>query len=195
MTLRKLPYNRLEPLLRHFLSTEEEESATELIYRLRAARRRGCVTPAQLQAVCYWKSPRAIHHIRSNSPGQVLAATRAALATRSERRRLEALMELRGISVPMASALLMLLDPKRYGVIDIRVWQLLRELGAVKKNAGGVGFGLNNWYQFLMIIRYFAKKLRVKARDIERTLFVVHREYQAGRLYKSDRGSNSRGQG
>lgn len=104
-------------------------------------------------------------------------------------------MELRGISVPMASALLMLLDPKRYGVIDIRVWQLLRELGAVKKNAGGVGFGLNNWYQFLMIIRYFAKKLRVKARDIERTLFVVHREYQAGRLYKSDRGSNSRGQG
>jgi hypothetical protein len=29
----------------------------------------------------------------------------------------------------MASALLTLLDPKRYGVIDIRVWQLLHRMG------------------------------------------------------------------
>jgi len=85
--------------------------------------------------------------------------------------------------VPMASALLTLLDPKRYGVIDIRVWQLLHKLGTVKKNPGGVGFNFGNWYQFLMIIRYFAKKFGVKARDIERTLFHVHKEYQAGRLY------------
>jgi hypothetical protein len=35
----------------------------------------------------------------------------------------------KGVSVPMASALLTLLDPKRYGVIDIRVWQLLHRMG------------------------------------------------------------------
>jgi hypothetical protein len=83
----------------------------------------------------------------------------------------------------MASAILTLLDPRRYGVIDIRVWQLLYKLGVVAQKPSGTGFNFNNWYRFLMIVRYFARKLRVNARDIERTLFVVHREYQKGRLY------------
>jgi len=187
MALTKLPYSRLEPLIREHLSIEEEESAAELIRRLRVVRKRGYVTPAELEAVCYWKSPRAIQYIRSNSPAHVRATTRSALATRSERRRLEALRQLKGVSVPMASALLMLLNPKRYGVIDIRVWQLLHEVGTVTKNADGVGFSFKNWYQFLVILRYFAKKLGVSARDVERTLFIVHKEYQAGRLYKYSR--------
>jgi hypothetical protein len=78
----------------------------------------------------------------------------------------------------MASAILMLLYPRRYGVIDIRVWQLLHTVGSVRKAPSGVGFSFNNWYQFLMIIRYFAQKHGVKARDIERTLFLVHRHFK-----------------
>lgn len=183
MALRKLPYSRLEPLIRKHLSNKEEESTAELVRRLRAARKRSYLTPYELEAVCYWKSPRAIQYIRSNSPARIRARTRSALATRSERRRLEALRQLKGVSVPMASALLMLLNPKRYGVIDIRVWQLLHKVGTVTKNAEGVGFTFKNWYQFLVLLRYFAKKLGVGARDIERTLFIVHKEYQAGRLY------------
>jgi len=183
MPLRQIPYERLGPLIRDHLSTEEEPKATDLTHQMRAARRRGYLTPAELETVCYWKSPRAIGHIRANSPEEVRSATRAALRSRSERRRLEALTGLRGVSIPMASALLMLVDPKRYGVIDIRVWQLLHKLGTVSKNPAGVDFNFRNWYQFLMIIRHFARKFRVKARDIERTLFLVHKEYQAGRLY------------
>jgi hypothetical protein len=96
MALTKLPYSRLEPLIREHLSIEEEESVAELIRRLRVARKRGYVTPAELEAVCYWKSPRAIQYIRSNSPAQIRATTRSALATRSERLRLEALRQLKG---------------------------------------------------------------------------------------------------
>ena len=55
-------------------------------------------------------SPRTIHFIKGNSEARVRRATRRAFATRSERKRLEALLELRGVSVPMASALLMLLN-------------------------------------------------------------------------------------
>jgi len=47
------------------------------------------------------------------------------------------------------------------------------------------GFDFNNWYQFLMIIRYLAKNLHVDARDIERSLFLAHRAYQAGTLYRA----------
>ncbi len=184
MGLKKLPYSRLEPLIRAHLSIEEEKFAADLIHRLRAARKRGYLTAAELTAVCYWKSPRAIHHVRSNSPARVRAATRAALATRSEQRRLEELQQLRGVSVPMASAILTLLDPKRYGVIDIRVWQLLHKMGAVAQNADGVGFSSNNWLRFLVILRHFARKFEMTARDIERTLFAAHKEYQTGRLYK-----------
>jgi hypothetical protein len=183
VALRTIPYDRVEPLLREHLSTTEEAKTTELIRQLRAARERGYLTPAELEAVCCWKSPRGIRHIRTNSPEEIQAATRAALRTRSERKRLDALIGLNGVSIPMASALLMLVDPNRYGVIDIRVWQLLHKVGTVTKNAAGVDFNFRNWYQFLMIIRHFARKFRVKARDIERTLFLVHKEYQAGRLY------------
>jgi hypothetical protein len=66
----------------------------------------------------------------------------------------------------MASATLTLLSPQRYGVIDIRVWQLLHAHGVVTRNAVGVGLSAGNWRQFLGVIRHFARKLRVKARDV-----------------------------
>jgi hypothetical protein len=83
----------------------------------------------------------------------------------------------------MASAILMLTRPERYGVIDIRVWRLLHALGSVRKNSRGTGFTFNNWFNYLSIIRYHAKRLGVSARDVERTLFKYHKEIQVGPLY------------
>lgn len=182
MALKRLPYRRLAPLIRDYLSAEDEETES-LIRELRPARERGYLTPSELEAVCRWKSPRALQHIKNNSPARVRGATSRALETRSERRRLETLLELEGVSVPMASAILMLLNPKRYGVIDIRVWQILHAVGAVTKKPKGVGFTFANWYQFLMIIRYLAKQFGVTAREVERALFKAHRKYQKGILY------------
>ena len=183
MALKKLPYRKVRVLLTRYLSTEEDAETVVLIRELRQARVRGYLTRNELEKVCRWKSARAIHLIKSNSIARIRTATRRALATKSERRRIEALMTLDGVSVPMASAILMLLQPRRYGVIDIRVWQLLYAMGAITKKSSGVGFNFNNWYQFLMIIRYFAKKLGVGARDIERSLFLAHQEFQKGTLY------------
>jgi len=183
MALKQIPYTRLEPLLRDCLSRSEDKGTLALVQKLRPARRRRYLTPGELEAVCRWKSARAIRHIRANSPWRVRSTTRRALTTHSERQKLELLRTLHGVSVPMASAILTLLDPRRYGVIDIRVWQLLYKLGVVAQKPSGTGFNFNNWYRFLMIVRHFSRKLGVTARDIERTLFVVHREYQRGRLY------------
>src|SRR6516164_2214885 len=125
VALKKLPFRNVRELLKQHLSTEEDVKTVVLIRELRHARLRGYLTREELEKVCRWKSPRAIRLIKDNSVARVRAATRRAIATRSERRRLEALRTLDGVSVPMASAILMLLDPHRYGVIDIRVWQLL----------------------------------------------------------------------
>jgi hypothetical protein len=173
----------LSSLVRRHLSAEEDERTTLLSRRLRAAKARGYLTKGELEAVCRWKSARAIPHIQANTHHRVRAATAAAMATGSERRRLEALLQLKGVSVPMASAALMLLYPKRYGVIDIRVWQLLFVVGAVNEKQGGVNFSVENWLEFLVILRRLASKLGVSARAIERTLFDVHKADQKDRLY------------
>lgn len=187
MPLKPIPYTRLEPLLRECLSESEDETTLALMRRLRPARGRRYLTPGELEAVCRWKSARAIQHIRANTPRKVRSATLRALATRSERQRLEVLRTLKGVSVPMASAILTLLDPRRYGVIDIRVWQLLYKLRVVRQKPSGTGFNFDNWSRFLTIVRHFSRKLSVNARDIERTLFIVHRKYQKDRLYASGR--------
>ena len=109
------------------------------------------------------------------------------LATRDEGLRLDALLSLKGVSVPMASAILMFLDPKRYGVIDIRAWQLLYAERVVTDNAKGTKFTLEQWLQFLGILRRLASRLGVTARAVELTLFNVHKARQEGTLYRRTR--------
>jgi len=177
---------RLVALVRaHLASGEgEAEDTTRLVGDLRRARRRGHLTRRELEAVCHWKSPRAIWYVRSNSPAAVRAATRLALGTRDEEARVRALIVLKGVSVPMASSVLMLLDPRRYGAIDIRVWQLLRRGGHVTGSPSGAGLGVGHWLQFLAVLRAVAAALGVKARDAERALFDLHRRRQRGTLYR-----------
>ena len=183
MALGKLPQKQLRNLLKDHLVLREDPDTATLIRALRQARRRGYLTPAELEKVCRWKSARAIHHIKKNSAARVRIATRIALVTQNECRRLEALMSLDGVSVAMASAILTLLNPRRYGVIDIRVWQLLYGMGAVTKNPSGVGLSFDHWHQFLMIVRQFAEEFHVSARDIEKSLFSAHQAYQKETLY------------
>ena len=169
---------RLEALVRKHLSVEEDGDTVLLSTRLLVAKRRGYLTPLELESVCRWKSARAIRRVRENTHHRVRAATGAALASRNEQRRLEALLQLRGVGIPMASALLTLVEPKSYGVIDIRVWQLLYTLRMVRENPKGTQFRLDHWDQFLAILRRLASKLGVTARDIERTLFDAHKARQ-----------------
>src|SRR5947207_6680121 len=185
MPLQKIPYNKLEPLIKKYLDTEEHEGTSMLIIELRPAKRRGYLLKSELVKICKWKSPRAIQLIISNSQNSVNKFTREAFATRSEKRKMELLTKLSGVSAPMASSILTLLNPKRYGVIDIRVWELLYTMGTMRSNAKAVNFKFSEWYQYLVIIGQFANKFNVKARDIERTLFNVHQEYQQGNLYDS----------
>jgi hypothetical protein len=96
---------------------------------------------------------------------------------------MELLTGLRGVGVPMASAILTLLDPRRYGVLDIRAWQLLFAIRSVGANRRGQGFTIVQWEQYLDALRYHARRLRTTARAIEYTLFLCHRKFQHGLLY------------
>lgn len=184
MTMRQPKYKTLKGLLSHELVTDEDPSTADLIKSLRHIKREKVLTKPELVTICRWKSSRGIHHIVANHGLTVRSLTGKALTTRNEQKRLAYLTTLRGVSVPMASAILTLIDPKRYGVIDIRVWQLLFAINSVRKNPKGIGFTFKQWYHYLCKLRFHAKELGVSVRAVERTLFHYHREIQEGNLYE-----------
>ena len=183
MAVGRLPRASVESLVRDHLVPSEDAGTANLIVLLRDARRRGYLTRGEFLKVCAWKSARTSGHARSNNHHRVRHATAAVLGTHDERERLEALLALHGVGVPTASAILTMLEPRRYGVIDIRVWQLLHALGAVEGNAAGVGLRPDHWLQFLRVLRDLSAHTGLAARTVERSLFAAHRTYQEGLLY------------
>ena len=181
--LGRVPYQSVEALLRRELVEEDPATAT-LMGELAEVRRCGWFTRGELLRMCRWKSPRALRHYAANRAAAVRRISRAVLTARSEERRLELLTRLRGVSVPTASAVLTLIDPRRYGVLDIRAWQLLFGLGAVDRKPAGRGFAPRDWLDYLAQLRLHARRLGVTARAVEYTLFQCHRKFQKGRLYR-----------
>jgi len=181
--LRRLGHATLDALLARELVRAEDAATAALIRDLAHVRRRGRFTRAEFRRMCRWKSPRARRLWESNSSASIRAVSRAVLATRDERRRMELLTGLSGVGVPMASAILTLLDPRRYGVLDIRAWQLLFAIRSVEANRRGQGFTIAQWEVYLAALRHHAGRLGVSARAIEYTLFLCHRKRQRGTLY------------
>ena len=175
--------------LARFLDTHvlvpEDERTEAVMERVRRARARGYLTKGEFLAICNWKSPRARRHFESNTHHDIRFATQLAMSRRSERVRFDALTALTGVSAPMASAILTLTDPRRYGVIDIRVWKLLYQLGSVTTRPSGVGFRYPHWHSYLEILRQHAKRIGAEVRAVERTLFAHHRRHSRGRLYRA----------
>jgi hypothetical protein len=175
--------------LRLELVAEEEPSTAALIASLRSVRKAGEFGRSEFLAMCRWKSPRSAPRCEANSARAVRLVSRIALATRDERQRLEALCRLQGVGIPTASAILTLVDPRRYGVLDIRVWKLLYAIGAVERNPGGAGFRTEHWLQYLEHLRREARRRRVSVRRVEYSLFLHHQSRQRGLLYERRRTS------
>ena len=180
----RVPCRDLSPLLRALPRRPEDPGTARLIARLSGVRRAGEFGRRDFLDMCHWKSPRAMLHYRRHSAATVRRVSRAVLATRDEAERMALLTALKGVSVPTASAILTLLDPRRYGVLDIRVWQLLHAIGAVRARPDGRGFGVSHWLEFLTLIRAEARALGLTARAVEWMLFGYHQTVQTGRLYE-----------
>jgi hypothetical protein len=188
--VRRPPYPSLSALLDEELDRREDPGTLALVRRLRRLRRQGRLGRAAFLAMCRWKSPRASRQYARNSPARVRATLEAALQARDEARKLAALTGLVGVSVPVASAILTLLDPRRYGVLDIRVWQILFAMGVVTRRPSGRGFTAGDWLAYLVALRREAARLGAPVRAVEYSLFKCHERWQAGRLYDrvDDRG-------
>jgi len=178
-----MTFRDVSALLASELTLEEDPATHRLIQDLRVVRRRGYLTKREFLTICRWKSPRSSGLCETNSQHRIRRQSATALASRSERTRFEALTDLCGVGAPTASAVLTLTNPHRYGVLDIRVWQLLHELGSVTTKPGGVGFTFEDWHVYLVTLRDHAKALGVSVRAVEYSLFLHHQRVQRGPLY------------
>jgi hypothetical protein len=183
MPLHKIPHIDLDSLIKDNLVTDEHDITAQQIVELRPAKKRGYLTKSELEKICYWKSARAINYIKKNTPYKIRKITTEAFATKDDILKMELLTSLHGVGVPMASAILMLLNPNRYGVIDIRVWLLLFSMGVVDSNPTGKNLKISEYYSLLQLLRHYSKTFKVSARDIERTLFYYHIDHNKGNLY------------
>lgn len=185
VTMKAVLYPDLRALLENELLTDEDSEAAALMQELAHAKEDHKVSRGEFLRMCMWKSPRPKNHYEKNTDSDIQETFTKVFGTKSEQRRITLLTDLYGVEIPTASAILTLTDPDNYGVIDIRVWQLLYALKSVTSKPGGQGFTFKNWFHFLSKLRFFAKEFTVPVRRIERSLFEYQKRLQVGTLYRA----------
>ena len=168
-------YNSIHDLLENQLCTNETASAKKLINHMKKAKKKGFFTKNFLYDIIDWKSPRSKGHWKENTNPYVRRISKKFFQLIDDKERMSCLIELHGVGVPVASAILTVMNPINYGVIDFHVWQSLFQFGYVQEKEDGTNLSVENWLQFLKILRDLAQKYKVNVRDVERTLFDYHR--------------------
>ena len=187
------PYKSIEELLSKTIANTEPFE--EYFNQMKDTIKKGFLTPEELLDICRWKSPRTINKIETDKDKIKILTSKAfsikcedVISIRFEKvegEKIDILDNIKGVGVPMASAILTLTDPENYGVIDIRVWQVLFRLKKVDYDPEGQNFTKKHWTDFLKVIRNLSKEYKTRARDVERVLFYSHYLLQVGNLYET----------
>jgi hypothetical protein len=127
-------YENLQQLFEENRDDKEDDDVVEIINELSVIKKRGYFTGGEFLRMGMWKSPRPKNWYKKNQEEEIREISKKVFSTNYEKRRIELLTQLCGVQIPTASAILMLTDPKHYGVIDIRVWQVLYKYKSVKRN-------------------------------------------------------------
>ena len=117
-------YNNLFELIEDNLSTTEPSNWKDLFHRMEKAKIRGYLTKDEFLEVCIWKSPRPKRHYLSNSEASIKEISGEVFSSNSDEVKIGLLTTLKGVGIPVASAILTLLDPKNYVVLDLQIMKL-----------------------------------------------------------------------
>lgn len=166
------------------LPDSDDHRTIEMYAQNQYLKKQGYLTKLELLDILRWKSPRPLKHYESNNEKMVREITKLAFSAKNDMLKLHILTALNGVNYPAASAILMFYDPKRYPVLDIRVWKQLYAAKLVDSNPRGQNFSLQQCEQFFTIIRQMAQELNLTARQVEKRLFDYDRTTRKGRLYR-----------
>jgi len=109
-----------------------EKELEKAAFEAGAAIRGGDYSLGNLETVVRWKSERVLHYLVANSEAMIRKVLAVAASPETPvREAVEALTSLRGIDLPIASAILAAIAPERYNVLDFRA---LEALGHARHN-------------------------------------------------------------
>jgi hypothetical protein len=133
-----------------------------------------------LEEILRWKLRRQYGrqiHIRKSLENDVVSAVTACALniTHSDpgaldKVRLNLLMSLPGISCGVGSGILCLVYPERYGVIDFRVWDEIKET-SIGKQPVRRNFNFSHYQMYLSEIRSFSNEIGATVQEIDFTLW------------------------
>jgi hypothetical protein len=104
----------------------KEHELEKAAFEAGQAIRNGDLTLANVEAIVRWKSERAVHYLIGNSNEKIREVLAVATAPESSTEQaVNALQELHGVDIPVASAILAAIYPERYTVLDFRVLEAL----------------------------------------------------------------------
>ena len=107
-------------------SGEKEHELEKAAFDAGEAIRKGDYTLANLEAIVRWKSERAVHYLIGNSSEKIRRVLSVAASPESSTEAaVNALLELHGVDLPVASAILAAIYPERYTVLDFRALEAL----------------------------------------------------------------------
>lgn len=132
---------------------------------------KGFLNKSEFLNICLWKSRRPKKYYDENSEIEIITQTKLAFLESNDKTKIELLKKLRGVSIPTASAILSVTDPKNYPIIDIRCIESLKDLKLISWE----NINTKNWIEYIEIVRNLAQKHNKTAREIEKGLFAYNR--------------------
>jgi hypothetical protein len=105
---------------------EKEHELEKAAFEAGEAIRNGEYSLANLEAIVRWKSERAVHYLIGNSNEKIRRVLAVAASPESSTEAaVKALLELHGVDITVASAILAAIYPERYTVLDYRALEAL----------------------------------------------------------------------
>jgi hypothetical protein len=159
-----MPFTLQFPLEQMQQWADRYPGSDESVYEAGRKIRAGDYSRENLEEIVRWKSPRRAGLIANNTDAEIADALRLAVSATESRSAFAVLLGLSGVGTPVASAILMSIDPNRYTVID---WRALEALGTPELDTD-----LNCYLNlYLPECERLAKEAKISLRILDRALW------------------------
>jgi len=136
----------------------------------------GSYSRDNLQVIFRWKTGgRGISRLNRNTDEEIADALQLAVRAAADRSAVAVLCGLNGVEVPVASAILTVINPERFTIIDFRA---LESLGITDRQAY---YTIDFFIDYLRFCRGLASQCRVGLRTLDRALWQWSKEKTKGR--------------
>ncbi len=170
---------QIRPLYQEAVGDEKTAQLKAKLARIRQERKPLYLTAAEFEDILEWKLAQQIgrqRHLRAGNTDELMRdVTALALSvTHADKEyelelRVNTLCVLRGVSVPVASAVLALMFPNEYAVIDFRVW---RQLFGEEKSA----FYTTDYKKYMDKIHQLADELDWPVQVVDHVIWLYDKQ-------------------